>query len=280
MTGGDLLQRALEPGVGLDAIRPAGLDVRSDAAPSAPVPVVAREPGGTPSGDVFHLDLNADQAMYVDGGTGDDTISIRPGGTVTVAYYFAERGVAVYLGAGEATDAFGHSAPLILANQAQSKARYSGTRSPAAATTRRLPGVAETTSSTAAADSIPCASAATRNMTVSRRAWARARSAARGADAPSPTPSATLRGWKAAMTTTPCFSGPGDERVRGRRGDDLFVVGAGTGNDTVEDCRNGANTITLYELGNHQGRSDERRVRHRRRSPGRPDRARGARSPS
>ena len=43
MTGGDLLQRALEPGAGFDAIHLARLDVRSDAAPRGRAFVVARE---------------------------------------------------------------------------------------------------------------------------------------------------------------------------------------------------------------------------------------------
>ena len=43
MPGGDLLQRALEPGVGLDAVHLAGLDERADAAPGAGALVVARE---------------------------------------------------------------------------------------------------------------------------------------------------------------------------------------------------------------------------------------------
>jgi len=43
MTGGDLLQRALEPGVGLDVVHLAGLDERADTAPGARALVVARE---------------------------------------------------------------------------------------------------------------------------------------------------------------------------------------------------------------------------------------------
>ena len=43
MPGGDLLQRALEPAVGLDSVQLAGLDERADTAPGASALVVARE---------------------------------------------------------------------------------------------------------------------------------------------------------------------------------------------------------------------------------------------
>ena len=43
MTGGDLLQRAFEPGAGLDAVHLAGLDVRADTAPEASALVVTGE---------------------------------------------------------------------------------------------------------------------------------------------------------------------------------------------------------------------------------------------
>ena len=43
MTGGDLLQRALEPSAGLDAVHLAGLDERANTAPGTSALVVARE---------------------------------------------------------------------------------------------------------------------------------------------------------------------------------------------------------------------------------------------
>ena len=203
---------------------------------------------GTRHDDTFRVDLEPGQWMEVDGGAGDDTFVIQPGGTFAVGFYGAQQGVVVDLAAGRATDGYGDADT------------YLGDVLEVAGTTFadviRGSGNDETFVGRGGDDTIDG-----RGGFDTLRFNRSERQTRLDIDLGSGVVTGSQKGTTFTYTISniegvqggdvgDTFRGSSrDERFRGRSGADQFVFGTGHGDDIIEDFADGQDTLVIRGLG-------------------------------